>query len=370
MQEHKLHLLALSLTKGLGPVSVRNMIAFCGSAKAVFSTPRSKLLRAPGIGSHAITLLKKEQSMQRAEEEWAFCEKAGINILTYLDPEYPELLKSIYDAPLILFQKGELNLNAQESLAIVGTRNATDYGLELAAEFASFYARQGINVVSGLAFGIDVAAHKAVLQAGGKTTAVLAHGLHTIYPSLHRRKAEEITEAGALLTEYLGGTEPEAPFFPSRNRIVSGISRAVLVVEAGQKGGALITARSAFEQNRLVYAIPGRVGDAWSEGCNRLIRENIAKLVSHPSEILEDLDIQWQLHEDKSSQLELLLKRTDIVLSPNEQKLLALLEKEDVLLDKLSLLSGIPIASLNPLLLNMEFKDLVKQLPGKKYRRK
>lgn len=308
--------------------------------------------------------------MQRAEEEWSFCEKAGIEILTYLDPEYPELLKGIYDAPLILFKKGNLQLNTQENLAIVGTRNATDYGLELATEFASFYAKQGINVVSGLAFGIDIAAHKAVLQAGGKTTAVLAHGLHTIYPGLHKRKAGEITEAGALLTEYLGGTEPEAPFFPSRNRIVSGISRAVLVVEAGKKGGALITARSAFEQNRLVYAIPGRVGDSWSEGCNRLIRENIAKLVSHPSEILEDLDIQWQLHEDKSNQLELMLKDQEMNLSPDERKLLSLLEKEDALMDTLSQSSGIPISSLNPLLLHMEFKDLVKQLPGKKYRKK
>jgi DNA processing protein len=368
---HHLHLLALSLTKGLGPVSVRNLIAYCGSAQAVFDAPKGKLMRTPGIGEHAVQLVRQAETLARAEQEVAYCERHGVELLTYLDPAYPEALKYIHDAPLILFKKGAVNFNAQPSVAIVGTRRATDYGREWAETFAHFFAEQGFNVVSGLAYGIDIAAHRAVLRSGGITTAILAHGLDTLYPGKHRSKAEAMLAQGGLLTEYLTGTLPDAPHFPARNRIISGICKAVVVIEAANRGGALITARAAFEQNREVYALPGRVGDQYSEGCNTLIRDNVAKLITSPEEVMADLDIQWQHHHDQSDQLALALTPPEIGLSAEESKVLNYLsQRSDALVDDIAIKTGIPMQQLNSLLLGMEFKELLRQMPGKKFRRK
>ena len=370
MNEQTLYLLALSLTKGLGPVSVKNLIAYCGSVKSVFSAPKGKLMRAPGIGEHAVSLVQTSQNLHRAEREMAYCEKHQITVLSYLDEGYPHALKYIHDAPLILFKKGKVALNAQPNIAIVGTRQATNYGKEHAEAFSSFFAERGINVVSGLAYGIDIAAHRAALNAGGITTAVLGHGLDTIYPVRHARRAREMEEKGGLLTEYLTGVGPEAPHFPARNRIVSGLCKAVIVIEAAQKGGALITAKTAFDQDRLVYALPGRVGDSHSVGCNQLIQRNIAKLISSPEEVLEDLDIQWQQHDDQTEQLELALSPPSLPLSAEEAKILNYLAQGEAVFDNISFHTGIPPQKLNSLLLTMEFKELLRQMPGKKFRRK
>jgi DNA processing protein len=371
MSAHNLHLLALALTKGLGPVSVRNMIAYCGSAGAVFDAPKGKLMRAPGIGEHAVQLVRQAETLRRAEQEIAYCERHGVEVLTYLDASYPQPLKYIHDAPLLLFKKGEIDLNAQPAVAIVGTRRATDYGREWAERFATFFAEQEMNVVSGLAYGIDIAAHRAVLRHGGITTAVLAHGLDTIYPGAHRRKAQEMLARGGLLTEYLTGTQPDAPHFPARNRIISGMCRAVVVIEAASSGGALITAKAAFEQNREVYALPGRVGDRFSEGCNHLIRDHVAKLVTSPEEVLADLDIQWQQHSDQTEQLALSLGPPELALSAEESKVLNFLsQRKDALVDDIALHTGIPMQQLNSLLLGMEFKDLLRQMPGKRFQRR
>lgn len=368
---HHLHLLALALTKGLGPVSVRNMIAYCGSAQAVFDAPKGKLLRAPGIGEHAVQLVRQAETLARAEQEIAYCERHGVEVLTYLDPDYPTPLKYIHDAPLLLFKKGAISLNAQPAVAIVGTRRATDYGRQWAEQFATCFAEQGLNVVSGLAYGIDIAAHRAVLRSGGITTAVLAHGLDTVYPGQHRRKAQDMQQRGGLLTEYLTGTLPDAPHFPARNRIISGLCKAVVVIEAADSGGALITARAAFEQNREVYALPGRIGDHFSVGCNALIRDHVAKLVTSPEEVLADLDIQWQHHHDQTDQLALALTPPEMPLSAEESKVLNFLSQRSMaLVDDIALHTGIPMQQLNSLLLGMEFKDLLRQMPGKKYRRR
>lgn len=370
MNEQTPYLLALSLTKGLGPVSVKNLIAYCGSVKSVFSAPKGKLMRAPGIGEHAVSLVKASQELERAERELVYCHKHGIEVLSYLDEGYPNALKYIHDAPLILFKKGRVSLNAQPNIAIVGTRKATDYGKEMATDFARFFAEKGINVVSGLAYGIDITAHRAALNADGITTAVLGHGLDTIYPATHSRRAREMQDKGGLLTEYLTGIGPDAPHFPARNRIVSGLCKAVLVIEAGERGGALITAKMAFEQDRLVYALPGRVGDPFSKGCNNLIRDNIARLVSSPEEVLDDLDIQWQHHEDQTEQLELALSPPSMPLSSEEAKILNFLGQGEAIFDHISQHTGIPAHKLNPILLTMEFKELLRQMPGKKFRRR
>ncbi len=370
MNSHNHYLLTLALTKGLGPVSVKNLIAYCGSIEGVFTATKGKLLKTPGVGKHLIQKLQSRKGMQRAEEELIFCQKYGIEILSYLDADYPDSLKYIHDAPLLLFKKGKADLNERPAIALVGTRKATDYGKELADRFARFFALRGINVVSGLAYGIDICSHRAVLQEGGMTTAVLAHGLDTIYPASHGQKARQMEEKGALLTEYFTGTKPDAPHFPARNRIISGMSKAVVVIEAGERGGALITARYAFDQNREVYALPGRVGDPFSKGCNALIRDNVAKLVSQPEEILEDLEIRWLQHEERSDQLQLLFREKQQHFSAEELRVLNVLEKGEQVIDQLSLDTQIGTAQLSALLLGLEFKGVVKQMPGKRFKRK
>jgi DNA processing protein len=368
VEARNLYLLALSLTKGLGPVTVKNLIAYCGSAQAVFEMPKGKLLRVPGVGDQTAGLVRHSAHLHRAEEEAAFCTRNGVSIISYLDPEYPDALKYIPDAPLILFKKGAVSLNAQPAIAVVGTRQATDYGREQAERFAAFFAGRGLNVVSGLAYGIDIAAHRAALRAGGITTAVLGHGLDMIYPGRHAARAQEMLAQGGLLTEYLTGSQPDAAHFPARNRIVAGMCRAVVVIEAGESGGALITARRAFEQNREVYALPGRIGDPWSAGSNRLIRDHVARLVTDPQEILDDLQIQWNQHGDQAQQLELALAAPPQPLSQEEALVLNFLGSGEALVDQISLATGIPMNRLNALLLEMEFKELLRQMPGKKFR--
>ena len=222
MDENTRYLLALSLVKGLGPVHIKNLIAYCGSPRAVFSTPKGKLLRIPGVGEHAINLLHKSHSLEEAEQTYMACQKTSISLIPYTSQNYPHSLKFIHQAPVILYKKGKFDLNSQPAIAIVGTRKPTHEGLDITADFASFFAKKGINVVSGLAYGIDIMAHKACLQAEGYTTAVLGHGLDRVYPGVHTAKAREILQSGALLSEYPPGIGPDPMHFPARNRIGSG----------------------------------------------------------------------------------------------------------------------------------------------------
>ena len=367
MEENILYLLALSEIKGIGPVSIKNLIAFCGSAKAIFSTPKGQLLRVSGVGKSATQLLDSVSNLKSAEKRLAECQRMGITVLPFTDPQYPYYLKFIHQAPVILYKKGDLDFNSRPAIAMVGTRKPTHEGMDVAEEFATYFAQQGINVVSGLAYGIDIQSHRAVLNAQGYTTAVLGHGLDRIYPWAHQSKAQEICEKGALLSEYPPGTEPDPAHFPARNRIVAGMSRAVIVIEAAERGGALITAQMAFDQNREVYAVPGRIKDSRSVGCNHLIRDQIAKLITHPQEVLDDLEIQWKAQEvpNEPSQLQLNLGES---LSSQETQILNILSKGETQVDFLTKQSGIPLQNLHPLLLSMEFKGLIVQSPGKRFR--
>ncbi|MEM6764434.1 MAG: DNA-processing protein DprA [Bacteroidota bacterium] len=358
-------LLALSFIPNLGPVSARSLISYCGgTAEAVFSTPKGKLLKVPGIGESMAKAVLAQDTLKKSEKELSSCEKLGIQVIPYDHPLYPRELSFIFDAPLILYLKGKINLNAQPNIAIVGTRKPTEHGRDITKEFTEFFVGQGINVMSGLAYGIDITAHKTALDMDGKTTAVLGHGLDSIYPATHAQKAFSIQRKGGLLTEYPLGVKPDARHFPARNRIVSGVSKAVIVIEAAERGGALITAHQAFEQNREVYAVPGRLGDTYSVGCNNLIKNQVAKLISHPQEVLDDLEIIW---DTKDTQLDLAL---ETVLSPEETKVMNYLNKGDAAVDHIFHQTGIPMSQLNSLLLSMEFKGLIAQAPGKKFRKK
>ncbi len=344
------------------------MIAYCGSANAVWHASSGRLKKIPGVGDQIVALVRTADSLSRAEKELTKSDEAGIACLCYWDTSYPKLLSYIYDAPLYIFKKGNIEFNEQENIAIVGTRKPTETGRCIAETFASFYAEKGINVVSGLAFGIDFAVHRAAIDSGGKTTAVLGHGLDTIYPPQHSSKAREMLEKGGWISEYFVGTAPEAVHFPARNRIIAGMSKAVIVIEAAESGGALITAHMAFDQNREVYAIPGRLSDKKSVGCNRLIRDQVAKLVTSPEEVLEDLEIQWKERPTQSAvqvQLELDIP-TD--LTTEERKILNVLNKQDAVIDQIRSLTGISMQKLQSLLLTMEFKGWVVQAPGKRFR--
>lgn len=356
-------LLSLSMVKGIGPVLVRNLVAYCGSAKEILETPKSKLQKIPGIGAKTIQLLFEASKMEeRAEKEWVFCEKNKIEVLSFTDVNYPQNLKFIHDAPVVLFKKGNVQLNNQPSIAIVGTRKPTEYGKEHAAFFASYLAERGINIVSGLAYGIDITAHKAVLQSTGITTGVLGHGLDIVYPGTHSDKARLMLEKGGLVSEFCSGTKPDMNNFPARNRIIAGICKAVIVIEAAESGGALITAHFAFDQNREVFALPGNIDRPYSKGCNKLIKENIARLVAHPQEVIEELGLIPK-DIDKTKQVPESLSLN--LMNEEEWTIAQILDKSDLHIDDLLVKTGFGVSDLNVLLLNMEFSGIIAQMPGK-----
>jgi DNA processing protein len=360
------YLIALTLIPGVGGITARKLIAYTGSAKAVFSEKKSNLQKIPGIGSFLAGCVKPDQVLFKADKELLFMQRNQVSTLSIFEKDYPERLKQCADAPLLVYFKGRHVFNAAKVLSIVGTRNASEYGIEQCRKIIRDLSENNhhILIISGLAYGIDVQAHMAALQYGQDTVAVLAHGLHTLYPYAHKNLAGRISESGALLTDFCTEDNPERNNFLKRNRIIAGLADATLVVESGKKGGALITADLAASYNRDVFAIPGRVNDAMSEGCNMLIRENKAALVESFA------DIEYFLGWDrKDSTTQPRQARLFVELTGDEQKIVEELKKEERLSpDILSLRTGMPVSKISAVLLNMEFKALVSILPGNFYR--
>jgi DNA processing protein len=366
MQKEELrYLIALTMIPAVGSITARKLISYAGSAKAVFGEKKSNLLKIPGIGSFLAGSIQADQVLAQADKELVFIEKNNVCHLTIFEKEYPERLRQCTDAPLILYYKGHNVFNAGKILSIVGTRNATEYGIEQCRKIIRDLTENNhkVLIVSGLAYGVDAQAHMAALQYTQETVAVLAHGLHTLYPYAHRNLAARITETGALLTDFTAGDNPERNNFLKRNRIIAGLADATLVVESGKKGGALITAELAISYNRDVYAFPGRISDPMSEGCNMLIRENKAALVESFSDI--EYFLGWD-SKDKTAQPR--QARLFVELDENEQKIADELKKEDRLSpDILSIRTGMPVSKISATLLSMEFKALVSVLPGNYY---
>lgn len=364
-QEELLYLLALRLTPGVGPVIAQNLIAYCGSPSKIYSLAPGKLLRIPEVGPKTATLLKNREVFKIAEQEIKWCEKEGIQIIPYTDLRYPALLKQIPDLPLLLFIKGNTPLNAIPWVALVGTRTPDEYGRSNARQISESLTQSGAGILSGLAFGIDMEAHRACLKEGGITAAVLGHGLDKIYPHQHRALSEKIIEkGGVLISEYISGTKPDAVNFPTRNRIVAGMCRAVLVIQAAKSGGALITARLGFDYDREVFALPGDLGRKASEGCNLLIKDQYARLFTNTQDILELLKIQEST--GTPAQATSRLQEEWILLSVEEKKLVHLIESGVQLLDEILGSGDWTIARLQGILLAMEVKGIVKMLPGRK----
>lgn len=365
MTEEKLYQLALQLVPGVGPRMARMLIAHLGSASNIFKTPKGKLKKINGIGDKTADSLLQTNYLSEAEKVLERAIKASTDVLFFSDPGYPERLKHIYDAPLILFRKGTGVLDAQKTIAIVGTRSATDYGREVTREIIRSLASYNPLIVSGLAYGIDIEAHRAALDEGLSTYGVMATGTDVIYPSVHKHTAAKMLENGGLVTEYAPGTKPEASFFPARNRIIAGLVEAVIVVEAASRGGALITAEIANSYDREVLAIPGNLGNSFSEGCNKLIEQQKAHIYTS-AESLASL-LNWDLGPSTAKKAVAAKPGT---LSESASKIWDSLESQPngMHLDTLSWNTQIPIHQLASELLSLEFEGFVKSLPGKQFK--
>jgi len=359
--------IGITLINGIGNNLAKNLVAYLGNEEAVFKEKKHNLSKIPGIGAAlAKEIVNHKAALSRAEEEIEFVLKNDIQCLYYTDKNYPFRLKECPDAPLIIYTKCKLNLNDARFVGVVGTRNATEYGREICRNFIAALATvPNVVIISGLAYGIDVCAHKAALDYHVPTIGVIAHGLDMIYPSVHRPVAVRMLEQGGLVTEYLSKTNPDRQNFVQRNRIIAGLSDAVVVVESAQKGGALITAELANDYNRDVFAFPGRVNDAWSKGCNALIRSNRASLIDSPDDFIKLMGWENLPAKKQDVQMELFTE-----LSEEEMLIYTAVRKypDGIHVNELSLVSSIPYSKLTSLLLQMEFKALVKCLPGGIYK--
>ena len=367
LQEELLYKIALSLVPGIGCITAKSLIAYCGSARQVFMEKERILRSIPGVGTVLAKNIQQAKVLARAGKEIEFMDRNGVNALFYLDENYPQRLKSCVDAPILLFSKGKANLNCAKVISMVGTRNATEYGRELVDNFMVSLAERGydVQIVSGLAYGIDIQAHRAALHNNLSTVCVLAHGLETIYPSLHKAIALEMCEKnGGMVSDFLSYSVIDRKNFLRRNRIIAGMADAVIVVESARKGGALLTAELAVSYNRDLFAFPGRVGETYTEGCHFLIKSNRSGLIENVGDL--EYCLNWQPGSAASDGCQPRLF-TDLL--PDEQKVVDLLQANGELpIDLICFQLGLPVNRVSPMLLALEFSGIVKCLPGKVFK--
>lgn len=349
--------------EGIGPGKLRSLLSGFRSLDKILSADFDSLISIPGIHSNLASRIvgayKKENEIKSAlEKELLVLEKMGADIITVWDNEYPELLKKIFDPPLILYVKGKFSDNDNYSIAVVGTRVPTNYGRIQCEKITSELVCKGITIVSGLARGIDSVAHRTAVQNHGRTIAVIGSGLDVIYPPENRKLYNEILDEGMVISEFPPGTKPDAQNFPQRNRIISGLSLGTIIIETGTKGGALQTASLALDQNREVFAVPGNLGVKQSEGTNLLIQKGEAKLIRNCDDILSELEI-------KLSPISISAEKPAQDLNLFEEKIINSLREKELHIDDISAVTEIPVSDCLVNLLTLEFKGLVKQLPGK-----
>ncbi len=365
MNENLTYRIALSMISGVGGVLARNLVSYVGSVEGVFKEKETTLKKIPGIGEVNAKRIKQKDIFERVEKELKFIQNNSVKVLFYTDKDFPRRLKNCIDAPVLVYTKGNVNLDEQRVISIVGTRNATDYGKQVCEELIQQFSERKypILIVSGLAYGIDVHAHKAALKYNLPTVGVVAHGLDKLYPSLHKEVAAKMLENGGLVTDFPSGTKIDPPNFLRRNRIIAGLADATVVVESAEKGGALVTADIAFSYNRDVFAFPGRAGDTYSKGCNKLIRNNGASLITG----IEDLEffMGWEMEKrNEVSQSSLFVD-----LLPEEERVVNLLKKNGQLfIDQISAEMDLPVSRISAMMLNLEFKNVLVALPGKIYK--
>ena len=364
MNTQLIYQIAVTLIPGIGDISGKRFISYCGSAEAVFQEKRKSLEKINGMREVTLDALSNpKEILKRAEQEVSFIEKNGIQPLFYQDPGYPRRLLQCDDSPMMLYYKGKANLNATRVVSIVGTRNITDYGKEVCVKLVNDLVDEQVLVVSGLAYGVDTIAHRTSVKVGIPTVGVLGNGFQQIYPAANKKLAEEMLENGGLLTECMSGTQPDRENFPRRNRIIAGMADAVIVIESALKGGSLITADLANSYSRDVFAYPGRVMDLYSQGCNYLIRTNRAHLMESIAELRYVM--RWERRQPEERQTSIFREFTE-----EEKKILECFNDNGIAsLDDLIVHTELPTTKLASLLLNLEFDGILKALPGKRYQR-
>ena len=366
-QDEQICSLALTRIPGLGLTGALRLVSSLGSAVRVFEYRKELSQRVPGVSAKVIAALDNPEAFRRAEQELIFCEKNHIRCLTLNDESYPARLRECDDAPLALFYRGNADLNARRIINMVGTRHATPYGQDICSRFLEDLSSlcPDTLIVSGLAYGIDIHAHRAALQNQFKTIAVLAHGLDRIYPAEHRKTAVSMLEQGGLLTEFASGTNPDRQNFVKRNRIVAGMSDATVVIESAAKGGALITAELAESYHRDCFAFPGRYNDEYSTGCNNLIRNNQAMLITSAEDLVKAMRWEKNAPTEKTIQRELFPD-----LSEEEEQIVKLLGRvpEGLQINTLVVETNIPVHQMSALLFELEMKGVIRVLAGGVYR--
>ena len=351
--------IALNMVPKIGPIRVRRLLEAFGSPVAVLTAPRERLLTVQGIGPDAAESIRDWESKVDLAEELRLVREHGAKVLTLASPDYPALLREIHDPPTVLYILGDIQERDRHAIGVIGTRKPSHYATDCAKKLSYQLAYAGVTVVSGLARGVDTAAHQAALAAKGRTIAVLGSGLLELYPPENKALAEKISTSGAVVTEFSMRVKADRQTFPMRNRIISGCSFGVLVVEAGANSGALISANQAGEQGRSIYAVPGRIDNPNAIGSNRLIQQG-AKLVTSAADILDDIGILFaekpQLTPARAPEL-----------SGHEQAIHAALGDEEIHIDALIERSGLPSHTVSSTLFSLELKKLVRQLPGSRF---
>ncbi|OGP79243.1 MAG: DNA protecting protein DprA [Deltaproteobacteria bacterium RBG_16_49_23] len=357
--------LALNFVPGVGSVFIKRLLDRFETPEAVFQASMKELLEVEGLGLKVASEIKKGPSEQAVKKEISLLEKSGVRMITLKDPVYPPRLRDIYDPPSLLYLKGDLKKEDELAVSIVGSRKTTPYGRWITEKISQDLARHGVTVVSGMARGVDSVAHWGAISGGGRTIAVLGCGVDVVYPPENRNLFAKILEQGAVLSEFPMGSPPEGGHFPKRNRIISGLSIGVVVVQASADSGSLITANFALEQGRDVFAIPGNVGVEGSRGTNRLIKDG-AKMVESSEDILEEILPQWKRGKERVEEV----KPRGPELTEEERALYEMLGENPLHIDVMIRESGFEPGKVSSLLLTLELKELISQWPGKCFSKK
>lgn len=364
MNNDLLYQIALTRVPGIGDIHAKSLAGIYSQAEKIFKAPKKELENIEGIGTVRANSIKKFNDFNSCEAEIGFLNKYHIRPLFINDPAYPKRLLNCYDSPVLLYYRGNADLNVDKIISVVGTRNHSDYGKYVCEKLVEDLSTENILVVSGLAFGIDTIAHKTALKNNLPTIGVLAHGLDRIYPHQNKTLAKQMTQQGGLLTDFCSGNKPDKQNFPKRNRVVAGICDALIVIESGKKGGSLITAELANSYNKDVFAIPGRTIDNKSEGCNYLIQNNKASLVTNAAELMQFMN--WKAEPRRQA---IQQKQLFIELTADEKKVVELLQsRANCGIDELFLRAGISSSSIAAALLSLEMQGVIVALPGKMYR--
>ena len=361
MKEQDLfYLLALQRIEGVGDIMAKKLITHCGSAEAIFNTKASQLVAIDGIGRMLLKNLRDKSVFEKATLELEFIKSNEINAVYFQDENYPERLKHCIDGPLLLFTSGNINLQNRRIISIVGTRQITSYGTEFCRKLIEDLAPLDPIIVSGFAYGVDIVAHQLAIENNLQTIGVVAHGLNQIYPKTHKKYVAKVEKNGGFMTEFWSSSNPDKENFVRRNRIVAGMSEATIVIESADRGGSLITANMANDYNRDVFAVPGRVTDKYSQGCNNLIKTQKANVLTSAADLIYILN--WDIQKE-SKQVQ---KQSFVSLEEDEQKVYDyLLKTGKELMDIIALRCDFPIYKISGMLLNMELKGVIRPLPGK-----